>query len=61
MLRGNRVIVPSQGCTQVVAELHETHPGISEMKALACGYVWWLNMDWELETAMKSCEQWQLH
>ncbi|KAL9978535.1 hypothetical protein ACROYT_G016062 [Oculina patagonica] len=39
-LWGNRVIVPPQG-----AELHETYPGKSRIKALACGYVWWPNMD----------------
>ena len=61
ILWGNRVIVPSQGRTQVVAELHEPLLGISRMKALARGYVWWPSMDRELETAVKGCEQCQLH
>ena len=58
---GNRVIVPPQGQAQVIAKLHEAHPGISRMKALARGYVWWPNMDRELEDAVKKCQQCQLH
>lgn len=58
---GNRFIVPSKQHTQVIAELHGAHQGISRMKALACGYVWWPNMDHELETAVKPCKQCQLH
>lgn len=61
VLWGNRVIVPPQGQAQVIAELHKAHPGISRMKALARGYVWWPNMDRELEDAVKKCQQCQLH
>ena len=61
VLWGNRVIVPPQGRAKVIAELHEAHPGISRMKALARGYVWWPNMDRELEEAVKRCQQCQLH
>ena len=61
VLWGNRVIVPSQGWPQVIAELHKAHPGISRMRALARGYVWWPDMDKELENAVKSCSQWQLY
>ena len=61
VLRGNRVKVPPQGRAQVIAELHKAHPGISRIKALAHGYVWWPNMDCELENAVKSCQQCQLH
>ena len=37
VLWGNRVIVPPQGRPQVIAELHEAHPAISRMRALARG------------------------
>jgi hypothetical protein len=33
----------------VVEELHETHPGICKMKSLTRSYVWWPNMDNDLE------------
>ena len=58
---GNRVIVPPQGWTLVIAELHEAHPGISRMKAIIHGYVFWPNMDREIEDAVKRCRQCQLH
>ena len=61
VLWGNRVIVPPQGQAQVIAKLHEAHPGISRMKALARDYVWWPNMDRELEDTVKKCQQCQLH
>ena len=41
----------------IVNELHETLPGICRMKALARSYVWWPNMDKELENKVKHCGQ----
>ena len=61
VLWGNRVRVPPQGRAQIITELHEAHPGISRMEALARGYVWLPNMDRELENAVKSCQQCQIH
>ncbi|XP_071113033.1 uncharacterized protein [Haliotis cracherodii] len=46
---GNRIIVPPQGQEMVVNMLHEAHPGISRMKSVARGFVWWPKMDDELE------------
>ena len=61
ILWGNRVVVPPQGRRQVVDELHETHPGICKMKSLARSYVWWPNMDNDLENKVRTCIQrmWQ--
>ena len=50
------MIVPPQGRAQVIDELHDAHPGISRMNALAGGYEWWPNMDRELEDAVKRCQ-----
>ena len=36
--------------------LHEGHPGITRMKALARGVVWWSGMDSELESKVNECE-----
>ena len=60
ILWGNRVVVPPQGRSQVVDELHETHSGICNMKSLARKYVWWPNMSvpwrikYELVTVARS-------
>ena len=61
ILWGNRVVVPPQGRRQVVDELHETHPGICKMKSLARGYVWWPNMDNDLENKVRTCNNCQIN
>eukprot|EP00731_Ephydatia_muelleri_P005077 Em0002g1253a len=54
-LWGSRVVVPPAGREAVVRLLHEGHPGISRMKALARGVVWWLGLDSQLESKVKEC------
>ena len=55
LLRGNRVIVPPEGRERVVELLHEGHPGNSRMKGLARSFVWWPNIDRDLEK-VKACD-----
>ena len=50
-----RVVVPPQGRESVVTELHAGHPGVSRMKALARGLVWWPGLDADIENAVKQC------
>ena len=52
---GSRVIVPEKGRQVVMSLLHEGHPGVTRMKRLARGYVWWPGMDKALESVVKSC------
>ena len=56
LLWGARVVVPPQGRTAVLSELHETHPGYTRMKALARSYIWWPNMDREIKNVVKACQ-----
>ena len=51
---GSRVTSPMPGRGQILALLHDGHPGISKMKALACGYVWWPNIDADLESQLNN-------
>ena len=60
LLWGSRVIVPPPGRNKVMADLHEGHPGICRMKQLARCYVWWPNMDHELEQKVKECNNCQM-
>ena len=54
ILWGNWVVVPPCGRQQVIDELHEGHPGISQMKSLARSFVWWPGMDNDLEKRWKN-------
>ena len=58
---GARVIVPPPGRSQIIEEIHETHPGVSRMKNLARSYVWWPKRDQDLESKVKSCTQCQIN
>lgn len=55
LLWGRRVIIPAKLRQQVLELLHEQHPGIVHMKSLARSYVWWENMDMDIEEFVKKC------
>lgn len=61
VLWGSRVIVPKPGQEQVMRQLHQCHPGVSRMKALARSYVWWPGLDKNVEDTVKSCTTCQEH
>ena len=56
LIWGNRVIIPPSLRSQVLRELHEGHLGIVRTKALARSYVWWPNLDKDIENHCASCE-----
>ena len=55
ILFGSRVVVPPHCRKAVLDELHQCHPGVSRMKALARSYVWWPKMDTDIESKGVSC------
>ena len=55
VLWGHRVIIPKQLQELVLKELHFSHFGVSKMKALARGFVWWPSLDSDLEEITRSC------
>lgn len=61
LLWGNRVVIPKNGQQQVLNELHMNHPGIVRMKALARSYVWWPNIDNDIESFVSKCLACQEH
>ena len=57
----NKVVIPFQLREKILTELHENQPGIVTMKALVRSYVWWPNMDNEIEMTVKSCKSCQMN
>ena len=55
LLWGARVIVPPPVQKQFIEELHAGHPGITRIKTLARRFVWWPNIDRDLEECVRSC------
>ena len=57
ILWGNRVIVPNKLQKQVLEELHEGHPGMNRMKALARSFVWWPGLDEDIMDVVRMCDR----
>ena len=55
LIWGARVVIPPKARKAVLDMLHDTHQGISATKAKARAYVWWPNMDKDIEEMCKSC------
>ncbi|XP_024154359.1 uncharacterized protein K02A2.6, partial [Oryzias melastigma] len=59
LMWGSRVVVPHKFRSCVLQELHTAHPGVVRMKSLARSYVWWPNIDSQIELLVKSCNSCQ--
>ena len=60
LLFAERVVVPVKLQNRVLKQIHDGHQGINRMKTLARGYVYWPDMDKQLEELVKSCTKCQL-
>lgn len=56
ILRGARVVIPISLRKNVLQEIHEGHQGIVRSKAIARSFVWWPNMDIDIEEYVKACQ-----
>lgn len=56
ILFGYRVIVPKTLQPKILLELHSTHQGIVKMKSIARSYVWWPNLNIDIENLVKNCD-----
>ena len=55
LLWQGRIIIPDIFRKTVLSMLHDGHPGIWAMRALARFYVWWPSIDKEVEEFVKKC------
>ena len=55
VLSSSRLVIPPKGRQPLLEELHNTHLGVSKMKALARSYIWSPGMDGDIENVVKSC------
>ena len=55
ILWGMTVVIPDKLQDRVLKELHDGHLGVIKMKALARSYVWWPNINAQLEELAKAC------
>ena len=56
VLWGSRVIIPKSLQSAVLEELHCTHPSMTRMKELARSYIWWPNLNVQIEQQVSKCE-----
>ena len=55
LLWGIRVVLPVSLQEKVMQEIHQNHPGMVRMKAIARSHVWWPGIDASIERCVKSC------
>ena len=54
LLWGLCVIIPPQYRERILQELHDGHPGMCRMTAIARSYVWWPNMDMDIQGTVQA-------
>ena len=57
LLWGQWVTIPTSLRHKLLEELHQGHVGISRMKALARSYIWWPELDKDIEDLAASCDE----
>lgn len=50
------MVIPLKLQGHLLDELHECHPGICRMNALARSFVWWPGIDQDVEDRVRFCE-----
>lgn len=55
IMYGERLVIPTGFHKRVLRQLHRGHPGIQRMKAVARSYVYWPNIDQDIEFYVKQC------
>ena len=59
LMWGIRVIIPKSLQARILETLHENHPGMTRINAIARSYIWWSGLDKHIEEKAKSCQKCQ--
>ncbi|PIC32480.1 hypothetical protein B9Z55_012795 [Caenorhabditis nigoni] len=59
LMFGHRIVIPAQLRQRVRTTLHKAHPGQERMKQLARSYVYWPQIDLEIESLVRNCQDCQ--
>jgi len=59
LLWGIRVIIPIRNQKDMLEELLVDHAGIVRVEKLTCSYLWWPNVDSEIEQTVRNCSSCQ--
>ncbi|XP_065075308.1 uncharacterized protein K02A2.6-like [Ochlerotatus camptorhynchus] len=57
LMYGERLVLPVVLRNKVLAQLHKGHPGIDRMRSLARQYVYWPNIDKDIEHLVQTCNE----
>ena len=60
LLWGSRVVIPLK-LREALSQLHNCHRGVSQMKALSRSFVWWPNIERDIENNVKNCRNCQMN
>ena len=56
LMYGKQVVIPAVLTRKILKDFHTGHPGTRRMKALMWSYVYWLDIDKDIENMVKSCK-----
>ena len=55
LMYGDRIVIPSKFRNRILKQLHRGHPGMDRMTSLARSYVYWPNIDQDIKSFVRSC------
>ncbi|KHJ96809.1 integrase core domain protein [Oesophagostomum dentatum] len=56
---GHRIVVPASLQERILKQLYEGHPGMTKIKMFARGYVYWTNINRDIEETVRYCRNGQ--